>query len=327
MSRKHLIPSALCLLMLLACSGGTDGAPASATEAPAVGSATAADVAAGASELPLPDVPLTLQEPAERAAYVLAHFWDAMDFGDTLRALNRPFMEQAFANFVSILPYADGPARRDAVAALLTAAAVDSAAYATVVDIAEHYLDDPNSPMRSEEDYLLFLEHITTSPPTAFALPLERYRYQLEDARKNRPGMPAADFAFVTRAGQASSLHAEVRALANLKPSGAAEGRLLLVFYDPDCDHCREVMAALQADAPLARRVAEGALAVVAVYSGEDRALWERTAPALPAAWTVGYESGALQDEGRYVLRALPTLYLIGADGRVVLKDCNPQDL
>ena len=324
-------------------AGGAD-ATTTGTDATTTDGALGAEAAPAVEELPLPDVPLTLREPAERAAYVIGHFWDAMDFTDARRALDRDFVEQNFSNFISVFPYADEGARRQAVGTLLSRAAADSAAYMTVLDVAELYLFDPNSPMRSEEFYLPFLEYATTAQ-TPFAYPTARLHYQIEAVRKNRPGMPAADFAFVTRAGRATSLRAEVEALrqkpSGTQPQGRSDARrtdvattehaaeaphLLLVFYDPDCDHCREVMSALQEDAELAHRVADGRMGVVAVYSGEDRTLWERTAATLPEAWTVGYESGLLQDDGRYILRAMPTLYLIGADGRVVLKDCAWQD-
>ena len=58
--------------------------------------------------LSLPDVPPSLTAPEERAAYIIAHFWDGMDFGDTLRCRDRAFMEQNFVNYLSLFPHA-GP--------------------------------------------------------------------------------------------------------------------------------------------------------------------------------------------------------------------------
>ena len=66
---------------------------------------------------------------------------------------------------------------------------------------------------------------------------------------------------------------------------------------------------------------------MLAVYSGDDRDLWERDAAVLPAEWTVGYESGWLQDTGAYVLRAMPTLYLLDRNKQVILKDVQPHQL
>ena len=182
-------------------------------------------------------------------------------------------------------------------------------------DISEKYLYDPNSPMLSEDYYILFLEHFVD------AAILGKYgtirpRRQLEAARKNRPGMTAADFAYTTREGNATMLHKTI-----------AEGDVLLIFYDPDCEHCKEIMKELQENETLADAVALGKIKVLAVYSGDDYALWKRTAVSLPADWTVGYESGVLQENGSYVLRAMPTLYLLDSAKKVLVKDMQPIQL
>lgn len=264
--------------------------------------------------LPLPELPATLREPTARANYIIAHFWDAMDFRDTVRSRDRGFMEQNFANYISVFPYADEEARREAVNTLLHKAEADSAAYRLLADVAEKYLYEPNSPMLSEDFYILFLEHLVNAP--LLGSKTTRLRWQLEAVRKNRPGMTAADFSYTTREGVRTTLH-----------QAHSEEQLLLLFYDPECEHCKEVMASLQQNATLNRLVAEKQLTVLAVYSGDDRDLWERDAAALPADWMVGYETGWLQDTGAYVLRAMPTLYLLDRNKRVILKDVQPHQL
>ena len=264
--------------------------------------------------LPLPELPATLREPTARANYIIAHFWDAMDFRNTVRSRDRGFMEQNFANYISVFPYADEEARREAVATLLHKAEADSAAYRLLADVAEKYLYEPNSPMLSEDFYILFLEHLVNAPQLGSKT--TRLRWQLEAARKNRPGMTAADFSYTTREGVRTTLH-----------QAHSEEQLLLLFYDPECEHCKEIMASLQQNATLNRLVAEKRLTVLAVYSGDDHDLWERDAAALPADWTVGYEPGWLQDTGAYVLRAMPTLYLLDRNKRVIQKDVQPHQL
>lgn len=275
----------------------------------------AAEPPAPVDELPLPAVPPTLRRPADRAAYLLEHFWDALSFGDTLRSRDRAFMEQHFSTFVSVFPHAGEPARRTAVRKLLERAEADTAAYVLLTEIAEKYLYETDSPLYSEADYQLFLEQFAEAPVLG-EYGRVRPRWQLETVRKNRPGMTAADFAYTTRAGGRTTLHET--------PAGQS---LLLIFYDPDCDHCREVLATLQQDPTLEQLTADGRLTVLAVYSGGDRALWRQTAAALPERWTVGYESGAMQERGAYVLRQLPTLYLLDRDKRVLLKEPRPEQL
>lgn len=272
-------------------------------------------VADSVAELPLPEVPTILQKPADRANYIITHFWDAMDFQDTLRSHNRDFMEQNFSNFISVFPYAAEQAQRTAVRTLLEQAEADSAAYVLLKDIAEKYLYEPNSPMLSEDYYILFLERLVDSPILGEYGTL-RLRRQFEAALKNRPGMNAADFAYITREGTSSTLH-----------ETATAGNILLIFYDPDCEHCKEIMSELQADKVLSNAVASRKITVLAIYSGDDHGLWKRTATMFPADWVVGYESGALQENGLYVLRAMPTLYLLDQNKKVIHKDILPMQL
>ena len=260
-------------------------------------------------ELQLPDVPLSLREPSERAAYILEHFWDAMEFTDTLRSHSSEFMEQAFSNFISVFPYADEQARRISVETLMKRAEADSTSYVLLTDIAEKYLYDPNSPMLNEEYYILFLEQIVSSPVLG-EYGTVRPRWQLEAARKNRPGMIAANFAYNTPSGRRTTLN-----------RASSSERMLLIFYDPDCGHCQEILTALWEDELLAQMIADGEMDVLAIYSGEERELWEQTLSHFPDGWKTGYESGKLQENGTYVLRAMPTIYLLDKDKRVVLKD------
>ena len=268
-------------------------------------------------ELPLPELPATLRTPPARAAYIIGHFWDAMDFADTLRSHNRDFMEQNFANYLSLFPIADTTALAPAVATLVGRARADAGALSLLAETAEKYLYEQDSPLFNEEYYLLFADALAAAPLRDYG----RLRIEAQRAamRKNRVGTVAADFSFETRDGK------------RLRLSEAAPGRrVLLLFYDPDCDHCMRTIAELSGSAPLNEAVARGDMAIVAVYAGfgsSDRAAWRRTLDRLPAAWTVGFDSGTVYTRDLYVLRNLPALYLLDASRRVILKDAAPARL
>ena len=113
---------------------------------------------AGTPPLPLPAVPATLRTPHARAAYLLEHFWDAMDFGDTLRSRDERFVEQSLVDFLSLFPHADTAALAPAVQRLVRRAGADAEACLLVLRLAEKYLYTPGSPMRCEEYFIPFLE-------------------------------------------------------------------------------------------------------------------------------------------------------------------------
>ncbi len=292
----------------VAADAATMDASAARTAAGNAAAAPAAGSAGSADELPLAEPPAALRTPRERASWMIRHFWDAMEFRDTLRSRNRDFMEQQFANFVSLFPHADTAALAPALGQLVARAAADREALLLVGEIAEKYLYDPNSPMLDEGYFIRWLEALIASGTLDEA---ERIRpaYLLCAARKNRPGMPAADFTYITRDGRRQTLH------------GTEAEETLLLFYDPDCDHCREIMEALSSSERLRRAIAAGGLTLLALYADGDRAAWDRTKEQLPAAWIVGFDTGAIRTHELYVLPAMPTLYLLDRDKRVLVKD------
>lgn len=305
-----------CLWGLTVCCGrgvsdGSDGAGGGAPSG-LPDAVAPVSVAALSEELPLPDVPAALHTPSERVAYVLAHFWDGLDFSvDTMRGRSRDFMEQNFVNFLSLFPYADTAALRSGVAVLTRRSACDTAVCRLVADLACQYLYEPNSPMRQEDYLIVFLEELLRTPVLP---PADQYRAArlLASARKNRPGQPAADFAYLTRDGRPRTL------------STTPGVRTLLIFYDPLCGHCAGILSALEEDGNVSRRAADGTLTVLAVCAEDDRAAWDSTKFRLPAAWTVGFDaSGELQRRRLYDLPAMPALYLLDGDKTVLLKDAS----
>ena len=182
-------------------------------------------------DLPLPAIPATLRTPHERASYLLAHFWDGMSFADTLRSRNPGFMEQNLVNYLSLFPHAPAEARTRAVHLLMQRAEADKPAYLLLAELAEKYLYTTGSPMQSEEHFIPFLEE-TARTPLLDETEKSRPRFLLAAALKNRPGTTAADFTYHTPEGNLQTLHAT--------PSAP---RLLLMFYNPDCTHCRQAIA------------------------------------------------------------------------------------
>ena len=256
------------------------------------------------TELPLPSVPSGITTTEDRAAFVARHFWDALDFRSDPLAVDTAFMEQNFANFISVLAVTPQDRAGEAVQGLCKMALGNPDAFSLLESVAEKYLDDPNSPMRDEETYIHFLRHISEAP---FLSDVERIRprHRLADALKNRPGSQAADFGFVDRSGSSTTLMREL----------APNPLNLLIFYDPDCSQCKEIMGRLSALA-LPQEVG-----IIAVDVEDDHDAWQRTKDSLPARWQVGFATTPVLDDGLYVLAASPTLYLLDSTGKVILKD------
>ena len=267
------------------------------------------------TELPLPDVPDSIKDPTERANYVVKRFWDKMNFRDTLLSHNQNFIEQNFSNYVGFAVYADSTTYIQSVKDLVKKAQVDPDAYALLMDVADLYLYQPESPMYSEEMYIPFLKEQLKYPFKNEEAKLKR-QLQLEDASKNRPGMQAADFAFESREGKKMQL-------SKISPTTET----LLIFYNPDCDHCKDVMKKLADSKQIKEKVKAGEMTVVAIYSGEDKTFWKESLDSMPSEWIVGYDAGKINYDGLYSIRVSPTIYILDKDKKVLIKDVGLEQL
>ena len=262
------------------------------------------------TQLPLPDVPAEITEPSERAEYMIMHYWEPMDFRDTLRAYDEGFMAQSFVNFVSLFEFADTTVRQQGARMLLKQAQADTVAYEKLTELIDRYLYDLDSPMLSEENYIPFLQAMVADPfPGETAG--ENAAITLSEVMKNRPGSVAADFVYERSDGKKASLH-----------STAAPGELMLIFYDPDCDRCQAYFDKITNDEVVTQHIKNQELTVLAIYSGPNREEWKSKRDELPQDWIVGYEPGEIDRQELYVIRATPTIYLLsGPDKKVLIKD------
>lgn len=261
---------------------------------------------AGACSRPAP----SSDANTEKTDSALAHFWDTVDFTDTVMARDHLAMEKKVSEFLTLFPQATDEGRKTGVKKLLSAAEKDSTAYVMLRNITEDILYDPDAPLYSQEYYNLFLEQYVNSP-ILDQYAVARAEAQLESVSKNLPGTPAPDFSFITREGENATLLESI----------SKEGETLLMFFDPSCDHCTELIETLAGNDNLRNAATAGQAAVIAIYSGADETEWERKAAEMPAEWTVGIEPETIEENELYEFRAMPTLYLLNPDGTVRIKD------
>lgn len=210
--------------------------------------------------------------------------------------------ESLFIDFIASLPPGK-EAKAGKVKALMAKAAAIPRNFILICDIADRLLADPESELRDDETYLLFLEEALDSPLLDGA-EKERAEYRLETALKNKPGTKAADFNFIDIEGHTRSLH-------GMK----TDTRLLLLFYDPDCNHCIDTINALKTtDLP-------DDISILAIDVAGDKKLWESAAGVIPDTWISGFATDPVEDSGAYIFQAMPTLFLLDKDKTVILKD------
>lgn len=266
----------------------------------------------------LPTIPTTLTTPEDRAAYLAAHYWDAFDFTDTTLISKPEITEQALADFINILPYIPSDKAEQVLTGLMASASADSAMFAHFIELTEKYLYDPNSPFRNEEFCIPVLRYIVASPRLDDLYKI-RPQYQLEMVLKNRPGDVATDFIYTLASGKTGRMHV-------LKADYT-----LLFFNNPDCEECIRVKAHIAASPvfPALTRTHGGkrpALVVLAVYPDAELDLWRKAE--YPSCMTSSYDAGqVITDRQLYDLKAIPCLYLLDKDKRVILKDVSIEQI
>lgn len=175
-----------------------------------------------------PSLPAIMTTPEQKAEFITTHYWDNFDFTDTTLISRADITEQAFADFVNLLPTMSEPHIKKGVVTMMNKAAADSAMYMHFMDLSEKYLYNPNSPLRNEDIYIMVLRNIIANAKLNDIYKV-RPRYQLELALKNRVGEKATDFTYTTEKKGKAKLYS------------VAGDPLLLFFLRPDCPTCKEV--------------------------------------------------------------------------------------
>ena len=262
---------------------------------------------------PYPAIPDTLRSVEQRAGYLSEHYWDNYNFADTLLLKSKEVTEQGFVNFIDILNRfnldnaSKGVAHKDiaqkgitrkditqkgiaqkditqkGIACFTRKAFSNAAAKERFENLIEHYFEDQLSPVRNDRVYLIFLEEMKNSP-CFDETEKERIAFKIKTTNKNLPGDIAINFKFKDESGKEHLL------------SDYKDQKVILYFYDPDCENCHEVSAWLKqqtipADIKVLKMIADNHISYM------------------------------------YSLKNMPTIFLLDKENKVILKDCTAQEL
>ncbi len=254
-------------------------------------------------------VPGVITEPEDRAAYLVKHYWDKFDFMDTTLIHLPEITEQAISNYIDLMKYVPAEEASSSIKDMMNRASADSMMFVYFAGLYEKYLYDANSPMRDESLYIYVLDAVLEAPVLDEVSKI-RPAHLLELALKNREGDPAADFTYTLADGKKGTLY-------HIKAD-----YLLLFFYNPDCHACKEVTDQLAASPIVTEWIKEDKLKVLAVYPDEDLEAWKSHISYMSASWINSYDSTvSLKNDEIYDLKAMPALYLLDKDKKVILKD------
>lgn len=245
----------------------------------------------------------------EKKEYLREHYWDRFDFADTLfiREIDTAQMIEAYVQYIVLL--SQNPMDGKPMESLMQRASGSRPMLDYFAMLGETVLGDPNSPLRNGEFYIPVLEALVASP---YLDEYEKLRPAalLETARQNRLGQPANDFRYTLASGASGTLY------------GLKAEYVLLFINNPGCPMCKDIREAITASPMLNEMIERGRLKVLALYPDEDLTEWRNYRDQIPATWINGYDKGCVvREKGLYDLGAIPSMYLLDRDKRVLVKD------
>lgn len=256
-------------------------------------------------ELPL--IPDTLRTIESRFNYVVDHYWNRFDFSDTFRIETKE-TEEALVNYldlISRLPVGKG---QEHLADLMKKASVNSLVQEYINKLTRKYLVNYDSPMRNELLYVggaRYLAENATDPTLKYNAIQDTTMLSL-----NQPGTKATEFQFTTPTG-------EIKRISDIQGKYT-----VLLFYNPDCKSCSQILEATKESEIIHRALEEENTTLVAIYPQDDSYIWRKYLETVPDKWINGCDNGmTLISEVLYDLRVLPVFYLLDYNKEVVLKD------
>ena len=293
---KRLSILLLCMLVVMTSCGRRRKAPASDTVAPQ-------------PAVFLPAIPPSRLSAAEQQEWLRWHYWDRFNFSDTLflTRVDSSQLFEAYARYVVLL--GGRPTDGAPMDSLMRRASTSRRMLDYFSKMAEVVLHDPNSPLRNDEFYIPVLEAQLRAP---WYDEYERIapQYDLQIARQNRLGQPANDFRYTLASGRSGTLY------------GLDAEYVLLFINNPGCAMCREIREAISSSPMLTEMIEHGRLQVLAIYPDEDLSEWRAYRDEMPASWINAYDKGCvIRNELLYDLHAIPALYLLDRNKRVLVKD------
>ena len=270
---------------------------------------------------PTVEVPTMLTDETERLEFLLDHYWDGFFAGDgptdsgRVLGVQNAEIKKHTGTFIGLLDFVPMSVAQSKVAHIFSQIEArqerDTASlvYPLMTEIFASYLYDPNSPLRSEDYYLPFVEGMAGSRFTSEDR-RAGYRFELEKCRLNPYGAQVPDFSFKDIRERRHNLY-EVQA-----------AYTMLFFSNPGCHSCKEIIDQIGSRDYIDSMISYGTLAIVNIYIDKEVDKWREYEPVYPRNWYNGYDyKGVINSDELYFVRAITSLYLLDSQKRVIYKD------
>jgi len=266
------------------------------------------EVAVASKDYKRVEIPSVITDNDLRRKFLLIHFWDNLNLKDTSFIANPIYIREPFREYLDALVVSGYNESRESVLILtkrVMASQINVIKY--FLAVFEESLYDPNSIYKNDELYITFVEEVLKSDTLPFEIK-ERLSFQLNMLVKNRVNTKAANVEFVTSEGKNTSLY-------NVKSPF-----VMLLFYEPDCQNCNIAIEMMKSSNVLKEAVNK--IKIVALYTGDNKALWNSHLKNMSKDWVVGFDSkNSVINNSIYDRRSAPSFYILDAGKTVLVKD------
>lgn len=258
----------------------------------------------------IPALAPSTMSSGQKILYMNEHYWDKFDFADTLFLDRVDTLNMLRAYSVYAIGYVPDSLRRESMHRLMQKASSSKRMFDYFMMLGSEVLHNPNSQLRDDELYIPVLEAAIASPlmDEYEKMPLV---YDLQMAMQNRIGRVANDFSYTLASGRSGRM------------SEIKSDYTMIFFSNPGCPMCRDIKEQIIQSPKLSDMISRKELSVLVVYPDADLEAWREHIEDYPRSWINAYDKGEVISRQRlYDLKAIPALYLLDAEKRVMVKDC-----
>lgn len=249
-----------------------------------------------------PVAPEELTTIDEKSNYLVEHFWDPLDF-KAKTSVDQHALNDAFRVYTVPMRWADKNKTLVSTDKLIEKLSKNPILLTQFMKAAEENLYGPRAEVWIDEIYLKFLE-ATVKNKKIPAARKKRYQSQLDILKSTAVGETAPGFNFTGTDGK------DGRYFPMTTPT-------LVFFGDPTSSDWRMWRLKMETNTSLVKAIEKGQLNIIYIVDS-DLPGWNKEVASYPSTWTVGC---APDIRNTYDLRATPSVYLIGSDGKIILKN------
>ncbi len=257
---------------------------------------------------PYPEIPETVKQVNMRANFMVEHLWEVCDL-EKNTIDNVDSFRETFTDYISFFVLADVEKVDESVKNFVKRVSKNSQNLNNVKNFVDTEVYHPNSRYYSDDIYILFARNFMESKKVS----KEAKRIYEENIQRLTSSKISSVFGDiqVNRDGKKTNLH-------------SLDSEFTILFFNVEnCEDCSIYKIRMSADIATNRLIDNGIINIVSVYDMEDA-----EADADIAKESKNWYTAKVEDmNGKYDMRLLPCVYILGKDKKIIAKSPNIIDL